>query len=405
MAMLPQDDKQDPNAQSQPQGQQQPGAQGAGTPATGNSQSPVAGGGVGSSLPSAGSGGTQGWTNIQSYLNANQGSQGEANLLNQNAQDTANKEQSNYNTQAGQAQGQAQSQIDNNNISQDKASQLITQATQAGSAAPQYSTDVQQLQKGINGTYNPGSFSYGQTGQFQNALGAMGGNPDQFNSYMSGIYQKAAGPMSSGAQALQSQLDAGNGNIQSARQNALMSLSGLGTNLGTQAQQLNTDMGSGGKYAQQFQGNEDALKNYVQGQGDQNKGAIDQRVSDANAYLNTLAQQVNQGWINRNTGGTSIWRAPASFSPMSQPASEANVSGVDTQRNTYNTIQSILNGQPIVAQTFDPNQVQFKDANGPDTGTYNTVQDLLNMGVISQPSVNQLDSYFAPTASAKPIQR
>lgn len=169
-------DNQDPNQQNQNQNPNQ------NNPGGGGGSSVVAGGGGGQPAGTAGvgAGGQQRWTNIQSYLGANQPSQ-----------EVANKYKSTEESKINSATPQ-------------NAEQTLGQAMQGGS--PDYE-GYRNSQKAYSG---PTQFS--QNASYQNAL--------------QNVYQNAAGgqALNAGQSALQNQLDQDNPYLAQAR-----------TDLGTEA--------------------------------------------------------------------------------------------------------------------------------------------------------------------------
>jgi hypothetical protein len=216
MAILPQDDKQ---LQQGQQNQNQP------VDSTGGS----AGGSVGGSMGAPGgtpatfgAGGSNAWTNIQSYLNANQGNTGSAQALSNKAGSSFDQEQNNLSSQSSQAKQQAQAQVDQNNLGQDKASQLVQDAASKynynNPQNDQYNQDVSQISGALNAKYTaPTSFNYALGADAQNYGQGMQ-NDQGFQGVMQNVYNQAgAGPMGSGSLALQNQLDTNNQPLNDAR--------------------------------------------------------------------------------------------------------------------------------------------------------------------------------------------
>jgi hypothetical protein len=261
MAFLAQNNKlQDPN---QAQGQDQ--ASGQTVPLSGSSGGVITGA-TGGQAPS-GAGGQGSWTNIQAYLNANKGDTGSANMLNKQSSDTIGKEKQNVDQQSSQAKQQAQGQADQVNYSQDKASQILQDASKNynyDSTQPQndaYNQDTSQLKNALSAKYQgPTNFAYGISSDAQNFGQNLNSNPG-FNQIMGQLYNKAGGgKMTSGQLALQGQLDVNNQALNQARQNAIANYAGLGDYVNQNA----TDTNNAIQGAQnQFTQNQQNLLGYL----------------------------------------------------------------------------------------------------------------------------------------------
>lgn len=414
MAFLAQDDKQQQQPGQDPGTQGQAGASGSGF--AGSS------GGSTSTQPSTagvGSGGTGGWTNIQSYLQANQGNSNSANYLNQNAQNTYDQENKNFQDQSSQAKQQGQQQADSENVNQDAATKMINNAAQyyqyntaspqtngaAGSVpgqtsatgsgqSDQYGQALQPIQQLLTAKYQgPSSFSYGMGADAQRY--AQLGDDQAYHGVMNDLYNKAAGgTMGAGSLALQQQIDQDNPALNQARQNILGQYSGLQS----QEQQGTQDTNAALQNAQnQFTQNQQNFRNTLTGMGGQDKSAIDQAVQQFNASPTSGANANNIDFSTFKTSGDAA-NIPYSYAgaqpgstdfiksafgangnPLLQKwltdelqakggnANEGNVAGVDQQRNSYNVIQNALGLGGTINQdataasgpkySFDPNQL------------------------------------------------
>ena len=329
------------------------------TPLSTSGGSAFASGSPTSSMPNSGSpqqgqGGGDGWTNIQNYLTANQGNNASAGLLSQNANSTLSGDKSNFDSAAQNTEAAGQGQLAN--VNQDQASQLLGQATsQYGQSG--YQGIVSQLQGMVNNSYQgpkAGDFSYGMSADGQNLGQSLGGTQGQFGSYMNGLYQGAAGPMTAGSQALQSQLDNNNQSLQGARQSALGQYNDLNSYIGSQTGNVNSDLGN---YQNQYATDQAGIRNNLTGSATSDQNAINGQISNADSYMQNLATSRNRG---AGQAGATVWNW--SFDPTSGP-NQGNVAGVDPQRTQYNTIQDVLGGSKITPTgTWDPNQANFNVA-------------------------------------------
>lgn len=310
MAYVDSSKLQDPNQQSQGQGQAQQTQSGP-TISSGSSGDVVSGGG-GASSPSssagqqAGSGGTQGgWTNIQSYVQANQGNpNNSAQALKSTVGNQFNQENQNLQNDV-QAQKAAADKANSADFSQSSAAQAVNDYAQNGSA------DVLNKYQGIlSGSYQKPQtpYAYGMDATTKNYGDDLSSNQG-FGTLMNGIYNQAAGgQMSQGQFNLQNQLDTNNTDLANARSDLANQYSGLQSNIAAAPGQLNDYYKS---QAQNYSQNQAALKQYLQ----------------------TMAAQ-DQAQMN----------APAQ--PKGNPVA-------DQARNQYSAIQAFL-GNPVPVATGAP---------------------------------------------------
>lgn len=251
---------------------------------------------VGGGVSTAGVGGVGGggWTNIQAYLNANQGDNGSA----KNLTDTVSKQFGNENTQMqGQSQkalSDAQGYVDQSNVSPDKANSWITGAQDAYTwGAPQndtYNGYVNQAQTALNGQYGgPSSFSYSFDPTTQN-YGNDLSNDQGFKSLMTNLYsQKAGTPLTGGQAALQNQFDSNNQDLAAARQQGNAQYGDLQKSRDA----LNTDTSSVLQGDQsQYQTNQNNLKDYLGKQS----GTYDQNIAkEQQDAINAYQGEYNAG--------------------------------------------------------------------------------------------------------------
>jgi hypothetical protein len=248
------------------------------------------------STAGVGAGGTGGWTPIQAYLKANQGSTGTAQALRSEVGGELSKERTNLETNADKARSQAQSQVSANKIADPYAQTLIDRAQGGGARMPeggdgttregidtpygtpedQSKTPVQILKESLTRSYNPGQFNYGMGAKAQEYGSNLQGNQQGFNAILSALYGKASGGrMGSGMTALQNQLDQDNGAVNAARSDLTNQYKDLNaTAFGDQANnqpglvnQVNAEIGQGGTREQEFKNNQNALKRYLADHG------------------------------------------------------------------------------------------------------------------------------------------
>jgi hypothetical protein len=232
---------------------------------TSGSSADVGSGSGGVSTAGVGAGGTGGWTNIQSYLEANKGDTGSSQALTKQVGSQFSNEQNALSQGAQDFLNQGQKQVDDHKISNDQADQLIKQTGQnyaySGDPSTAYKDNVSKVQHAVHDQYSgPTSYSYGfsqPTQEYAQDLNDNGG----FDQLMNNVYSNAAGkPISRGQYQLQKQLDVSNPNLNKARQDLLNQYTGLTTTrdktVGDTTNQLKS-------LAEQFGANQNSLNDYL----------------------------------------------------------------------------------------------------------------------------------------------
>lgn len=408
MAFLAQDDK-----QLQDQTQQQGGQTGA----SGGGGFVGSGSGATSTAPNTagvGSGGTGGWTNIQSYLAANQNSNTGQYLQNQ-AQKTYDSENQNFQNQSNQSKQQAQDQANSENVGQDAATKMINNASQyyqynnqpqsnngatgtvpgqtvttGNGQSDQYNQALKPIQQVLSAQYQgPSSFSYGMGSDAQRYANGLS-NDQGFHGLMDNVYNQAAGgQMNSGALALQQQIDQDNPNLNQTRQTLNNQFSGLQS----QEQQGTQATDAAVKAAQsQFGQNQQNFKSTLEGMGTQDKSAIDQAVQGFNA--NT------QGGPSLNDIDFSSLKSPYvqdsdPFNKFLQAQAQAAMGGTVDQGAVSQGISPLItNGafdpgeladiKSAITGTakYNPGNANEMNVGGVDQqrNAYNSIQDALGLG-------------------------
>lgn len=173
------------------------GAGGGGGAAAATTGQGTAGGG----LP----GGQGGWTNIQQYLNANQGSAGSSDAIKNTVGGAITKADQDLTTQTQTAKDAADKQAASAKVGVDQASKLIQQG------------QGNQLKQAWQGSPT-GQFAYAAPSQVTDwGNQAKAGNEQGWNTLLNTVYDQS-GAMGTGARALQNNLDRNNPAVQAARQ-------------------------------------------------------------------------------------------------------------------------------------------------------------------------------------------
>jgi hypothetical protein len=361
---------------------------------------------------SQGAGGAGGWTNIQNYLQANQGNTGTADKLNKDVGGTFDQEQSNLGNQSSQVKQQAQGAVDKNNVTQDAASKAISQAGSLYNYGGQQSNEYQQalnpIKSSLSAQYQgPTQFSYGLGAQTQQ-YGSDLGNDQGFHGLMNGLYNQAAGgQMGSGALALQEQLDTNNQAVNDTRSSLAQRYAGLQGLVGSTVADTNTALHGA---QSQFGQNQAGLRNYLGTSQQADQGAINNKVGSINDWLNQtavdsqagpqnadafnqlFADAQNRALVQKN-GQTvrdanifnNIMGAEGNSQKVSYSHPEVNASnatGVDTQRNEYNAIADALGLGGYINKT-DPYDIANVNRHEIDDNTafnYNRYDSPQNIG-------------------------
>jgi hypothetical protein len=299
MAFVGTDDKLlDPNQQSQGQGQAQQSPQ-TQMPMNGGSGGDVVSGtssGTGSqSQPSqtsgqqSGTGGNGGWTNIQSYINANQGNTGSSDLLQNKVGGQFNTEKNNLDTQATGITQTADAALKPVKDAQTNEGDWLSQAQKNysydGTQNEDYKKATDGFKTALGATYSgPNNFSYGISNDTQNYGNALK-DDSAFKQLMGDTYQqKAGGQLSGGGRELQSQFDANNQGLADTRQSLMKQYAGLGDYATQKTADTNSALSSDAK---QFTDGQGALKDYLGKQATQYETAQQQKENQARNDYNT----------------------------------------------------------------------------------------------------------------------
>jgi hypothetical protein len=250
----------------------------------------------GVSTAGIGAGGQGNWTNIQAYLQANQGDNGSAKNLTDKAESQFGQEKQNMQDQSGQFLKGAQDQVAKSSIDSTQADKMIGDAATnydyGGNQNQQYKDTASRMQSALNDQYSgPTSYSYNLSAPTQN-YGDNLGNEAGFKNMMTNLYsEKAGSPLSTGQATLQSQFDANNSALNQARQKELGSYG----NLQQQQNKTNTDASNQlGQDQKQYMTNQNNLKSYLGGQTGALDTSINKQQEDAKqAYQNTFTGAAN----------------------------------------------------------------------------------------------------------------
>lgn len=394
--------------QGQPQAQQT--AQGAAPTVSGSGGSDV-GGGV--STAGVGAGGAGGWTNIQAYLNANQGDNGSAKNLSDSTSKQFGQEQSQMQGQSQKALGDAQGYVDKTNITNDKADALIKDAANNygwdGTQNDAYKADVATAQAGMNAQYGaPTSFSYNLGANTQNYGNALG-NDGAFSNLMTKLYSdKAGSPLTSGQQSLQNQFDSNNSNLSQARQDALNQYGNLNqardkTNVDT-SNALQGDVN-------QFHQNQNNFKGYLGNQSTAYGGKVTDAQQSANdAYNNTLQTGLSgdaAGGYNpgdaagAKLGAAGIWSPNMTWAQLAKEHGFVQNGGgpfasLGGTGMLYGANDAYGHNAADLSNFYGEQKNQYANAGDPEKQGFNSIQDFLGTSVPKQTQGYDVTGGLAP---------
>lgn len=231
------DDEEKKKQEEQAQG----GALQTGAPQTGGVVSGQAGGGQ--SGQALNNGGFGGWTNIQSYINANQDNDASAKLLDSTVGAEFDKEKSRFDSESSKMTNDAKSKADESVGFVNNFQNNINNA-----ASGNFNNDyANQAKSFLGSSYNPGQFTFSLNQNAQN----YGNNLKDDNSFykmQNDLYAKTTGnPLSTGQQSLQTQLDTSSDKLAQARNSAYDKYLNNFGNMDTSISSVNNQLNDYGK--------------------------------------------------------------------------------------------------------------------------------------------------------------
>jgi hypothetical protein len=307
------------------------------------------------------------FTNIQSYLNANQGNRTASNILDTKVGGKIKSEKDRFSTEAGKVKGQADTTLASQ-VGKDTASKLVQEYSNyenpgndpSGSVGSgqykNYGEAVKAVQGGLKDSYGgPTKFDFNYQGlgnDVQKGLGSQEG----LNAYLAGQYGEAAGTaggqLTSGQLALQNQLASQDVGLQDKRSQYLASLNDMATS-------LDTDMGAVNDYLSgkqsQFGTNQQALQKYLGNQQGVNRFNIDQGVGEVKGAIG--------GALGRGAadlGARNSINMPEVINPGVQAG---QLSGLNQERRSFNVINDFLGGTERMEQGPALNLADYKVKN------------------------------------------
>lgn len=392
----------------------------------GGAQSPVNPGGQfagqsGGQTPQ-GTGGTLGWTNIQDYVSANQGSQGSSNLLKDKIGNQFEQSKQDLESKANEVRSKAEEASKKVVFNQDQASQAVKEAaklyqypTQPAAPNPtgtvkkpadpsplitydipyedtinqepesetnqptqSYDDIVNQFKSQLNAQYEgPSQFTYGfdaPTQEYGTNLGSQQG----FQAILNSLYDDStgkSGAMGTGSKALQYQLDQDNPYVNNARQELSNQYQGL-------EDFRNQAIGEQDYYNEMqdnFRTSQDQLKTFLNTQQGDAKTALEQAVSDWNSTNESSKSQYIQELTNlvqkaRDTGVYDLWDSDPGYWSAQQvnPIRDREGNYVQQHRPELDLNSYLLNGAGA-----DLTNVPIEDDS---RSLYNTISQILGSG-------------------------
>ena len=390
--------------------EQNQGGESQSQPQIGGGQSAQVGAGGGSSTNAGvGKGGQGGWTNLQSYIGANQTDTGGASALKQTVGDQFNTEKQNISNASGQYLSDAQKQLDEKSIDKNEASDLVKNSALSynwsGSQSDDYNKNVSKVRDALTSQYSgPTSYSYGLGAQAQQ-YGNQLGDDKSFNKMMGDIYANRAGQaLSTGQRGLQNQLDIYNTALNDARSNLLKDYDNLNIYRDDTVKDTTNKLSG---MADQYRTNQTALRDYLSNSATQYDQQEAQKEAEARqAYQNTLKtegtgkESIATNWIERtahpgdprsNDNYRNLYISRDMYGPnltWNQLQNEQNLVGINTEAKVPLGGVSLWNqagaGDEMAARAgLLQNFYAGQDAKYAGTGeeerkSYNAIMDFLN---------------------------
>lgn len=324
----------DPNA---PQGQGQQPLVGAG--------SSIAGGSQGAPAAGAGPGGTGAWTNIQSYLNANQGDTGSSQALNRTVGDQFGKERDAFtNGSASYLQG-AQDKVNKSKITNEQADQMIGQAGQqydyGGNQGDQYNQLTSKVRQSLGDKYTgPTDYSYGLSTDTQN-YGDELKQGGAFDTLMNHIYSDSSGkPLTPGQFDLQKQLDVSNQGLVNARNDLSSQYDKL---VSDREKTVGNTTAALGDLQDQYSKNQTAFHDYLYGQSNAYDAKEAQAEADANAGYNESYKTDKTGRANSDFAAGLSSDPVGYYQSRNMWGSDLTPEQLQNEQNFYNSRQGAPN--------------------------------------------------------------
>lgn len=375
---------------------------GAGTQTQGASSGIVSGSGAGNGQPNAGvagAGGT-GWTNIQSYLNANKGGTGSEKFVQDKVGSQFGTEKSAIQKAGDETKSGAQAQVAGVKDAADNSKKWIDESAKNynwnGAQSQDYYNSTNKLRGAANGQYaGPTQYNY-DIGENTQRYGAALGDNKAFSGLMDSFYKDAAGgQISRGGLDLQQQLDVNNDNLASTRQNLLKDYAGLGT----LRDQTATEAGGAIEQARNQYGVEqnrlrDGLANYgtetdtarARAEADASKAYRDATYADgsqnATEFQDSLSD-ADRNYMGRTAssfGANSIGKMQDFFDGPSTWGSNENR---DTVKKHYDSTMGDMSTDNVsrILKEFDEyygkSRDQYAATGQPEKQKFNTIMDIL----------------------------
>lgn len=309
------------------------------------------------STAGVGSGGTGGWTNIQSYLTANAGNSKSSDVLRSTVGGQFDKEDKTFTTARGEAEKRVQPDLDRTSMSQDAASRAVQNAGNLYGYGSTQSDEYGAATKGLrdatrdySGDTSPWVYATGaETQRYGSALN----DNKRFQGLMGDLYRKAAGgQMGQGAMTLQRQIDQDNPLLNTARTDLTGQYNTLTGNIKQGVTDANTkiqnDISTVNTRAKDMRG-------YLDGTlGTGELTSLDDDVSSANQWLSGVGGALGSAWQGTRPGQTVRLDATPQTS-----ASRSNI--ISPHRSNWNVIQDVLGSGGKINQdpTLDPSSINY----------------------------------------------
>lgn len=373
--------------QDQVLNQLQGGAQAPNDPTSFNSQAGQGGGGAfvgsASSSPTQGRGGMASpWTNIDSYLKANQNQLGSGiQAVQQKGQEVLQGEQQKL-QQAGSQAREGIKKEQSEQVGVDQASRLVNEQNQQG--ASQIKNYLNQ--GSASGQFNRPQYQYAQGADAQN-WAKVYQDPNAYKQRREEVYGQITGrELTGGQKALQSQLDLSSGQIDPSFEQG----KSLWTQYGKSAQDEAAKLESEIKAAEDaYKQNQVGLREYL----NKDFGQYSNVEADMNAqnrqqqqaydnYMSNILQKINQGIAEAQKKGATISKTPEQILKSLQDAGGYTGPGYAPGADYFGQAGQMLNGLSFDAGE-NYNKAGALQARGEkDLARYNMLADILGQEII-----------------------
>lgn len=302
-----------------------------GVPALAPSSSNIVGAGAGAiGGPAAAGGSSNGWTNIQSYIAANNKDTGSSQRLQSSVQPAFAAEKTGIDTDADKFKSAEKNTFDSLNIDPNQMSDIVNQqkekawkplwntASDEARRKADYDQNARWVNKHLTSDWQPNTQWDHTISEGTQRIGTTLQNDGAFKRYLESLDEKVVGrPLTTGQHALQAQFNTSNPDLRETRSKLLKDYAGLGEHIGNRQKEV-ADYTKG--LGTTFRTNQTTNRDYVNNMG--TKAEQDQALAEANAraaYQNDFGELLRLYDSLQNFGGRPYGAAPVDVQGQSSP--------------------------------------------------------------------------------------